>query len=74
MSGLRSIAFVQKKYICLCVCVCVWLGHFAVQQKLTEHCKSTVVETIKIIKKKCQLLILKSSGQMNWSNFSACES
>ena len=26
-----------------------WVGHFAVQQKLTEHCKSTM---IKIKKKK----------------------
>ena len=23
--------------------VCVWLGHFAVQQKLTQHCKSTIL-------------------------------
>ena len=21
----------------------VWLGHFAVQQKLTEHCESTII-------------------------------
>ena len=27
----------------------VWLGHFAVQQKLTAHCKSTIIE--KILKK-----------------------
>ena len=26
-------------------------GHFTIQQKLTEHCKSTVTEKIKIIKK-----------------------
>ena len=25
------------------VCVYVWLGHCAVQQKLTQHCKSTVL-------------------------------
>jgi len=29
----------------------VWLGHFAVQYKLIEHCKSTIMEKIKIIKK-----------------------
>ena len=26
----------------------VWLGHFAVQQKLTEHCKSTIIKNLKI--------------------------
>ena len=25
----------------------VWLGHFAVQQKLTEHCKSTLTKNLK---------------------------
>ena len=28
------------------------VGHFAIQQKLTEHCKSTIMEKIKIIKLK----------------------
>ena len=27
--------------VCVCVCVCVRLGHYGVQQKLTQHCKST---------------------------------
>ena len=22
----------------------IWLGHFAVQQKLTEHCESTIIK------------------------------
>ena len=40
-------------WLCVCVCLCViWLGHFAVHQKLTEHCKSTITEKIKIFKKK----------------------
>ena len=30
--------------VSVCVCVCIWLGQFAVQQKLTEHCKSTIVK------------------------------
>ena len=28
------------------------LGYFAVQQKLTEHCKSTIIEKVKILQKK----------------------
>ena len=35
----------------MCVCVCM-TGHSAVQKKLTEHCKSTVIEKIKILKNK----------------------
>ena len=32
--------------VCVCVCVCnyVSVGHFAVQQKVTQHCKSTIME------------------------------
>ena len=30
------------------ICMYVRLGHFAVQQKLTEHCKSTIVLKKKI--------------------------
>ena len=30
--------------------MCVWLAHFAVQQKWTEHHKPTTMEKIKIIK------------------------
>ena len=26
------------------ICVCVWLIHFAVQQKLTQHCKATIIQ------------------------------
>ena len=34
---------IWKKYVCVCVCVCVLVhSHFAVHQKLTQHCKSTV--------------------------------
>ena len=32
-------------------CMYVWLGHFVVEQKLTEHYKSTIMEKIKIVKK-----------------------
>ena len=35
--------------MCVCVCVCVYLGHFALLQKLTEHCKSiTILKHLKI--------------------------
>lgn len=30
----------------------IWLGHFAVQQKLTEHYKQTIIENIKILKRR----------------------
>ena len=43
---------VKKKNICVCVCVCVCLGHFTVQQTSTEHCKSIIIEKIKIFKKR----------------------
>ena len=35
----------EKEWIVMCVCIYtyIWLGHFAVQQKLTEHCKSTII-------------------------------
>ena len=41
-----------------------WLGHFAVQQKLTEHSKSIIIEKIKIFKNK----LLKSIHlrQITW--------
>ena len=42
--------------VCVCVCVCVYiytyeyiyelLGHFAVKQKVTQHCKSTIIKKI----------------------------
>ena len=57
-----------KKNVYMCI-----LGHFAVQQKLTEHCKSTIPQ-LKTIKKKkrfpqkttalenCKLSAVKSSN------------
>ena len=29
------------------VCIDVWLGHFAIQKKLTEQCKSTIIKIFK---------------------------
>ena len=29
--------------MCGCVCVCLRLGHFAVQKKLAQHYKSTIL-------------------------------
>ena len=31
----------EKKNVC--VHACVWLGHNAIQQKLTQYCKSTIL-------------------------------
>ena len=37
--------------MCVCVCVCIYiyiyLNHFAVHLKLTQHCKSTILQLIK---------------------------
>ena len=30
--------------VCVCVCVCVCMSYFVVQQKLTQHCKSTTIK------------------------------
>ena len=59
--------------ICMCVCACVcvyeWLGYFAVQRKLIEHCKSTVIEKTKILK---NIYIVKENRSVeltwNWPN------
>ena len=32
-----------KECVCVCVCVCIRLGHFAVQQELSQHCKPTIL-------------------------------
>ena len=36
----------KKEHICMyiCVCVCVELSHFALEQKLTQHCNSTILQ------------------------------
>ena len=36
--------YCEKKNMYVCVCVCVFVGHFAVQKKLAEHCKSTIIK------------------------------
>ena len=40
-------------YVCvyMCVYIYVWPGHFVVQPKLTERCKSTVIGKTKSLKK-----------------------
>ena len=38
-------------HICMHICIYVPLGHFAVQQKMTEHGKPGMIEKIKIFKK-----------------------
>ena len=54
-----------KKNVCVYVCIYIniKLNHFAVQQKLTQHCKSTILQFKKIKKKRVNrnLLIRISS-------------
>ena len=47
----------EKEYIYMCIYIYVYihihiLSHFAIQQKLTENCKSTITEKIKSLPKK----------------------
>ena len=37
--------------MCVCVCVCVYLNHFALHQKLAQHCKSAILWLKKKLKK-----------------------
>ena len=39
------------------------MGHFALQQKLTENCKSTIMEKVKIINKKTKRKKLVEQNQ-----------
>ena len=32
----------KRKYIYIYICIYIWLGHFSIQQKLTEHYKSNI--------------------------------
>ena len=54
-------------------CVCIWLIHFAVQQKLTQHFKAIILQ----LKKKALSFIplalgLISLGTVLFRNFSFC--
>ena len=42
----------QNKYVCVCVCVCVCVNYFAVYLKLTQHCKSNILQFKKKKKKR----------------------
>ena len=33
----------KRMCVCVCVCVCVWLDDYAVQQKLAQHCTTTIL-------------------------------
>ena len=46
----------------------VWLGHFALQLKLTEHWKSTVTEKIKITRKWHRPYTLRKLSQNGYLN------
>ena len=54
VSGRESVCVCTNIYVCIYICkdifvnIYEWLGHLAVQQKLTEHCKSTIIEKTKI--------------------------
>ena len=41
---LYSTGNMKKKYIYIYTYICIYLNHFAVQQKLTQNCKSTILQ------------------------------
>ena len=45
-----GLPFPSPVCVCVCVCVCVYKIPFAIQQKLTQHCKSTILQYIFLIK------------------------
>ena len=47
----------------------VWLGHFALQQKLTQYCKSAIIFKIKKLKKKKKKPVLSTSGYWLFMSF-----
>ena len=51
-------------YMCVCVCVCIYiyLNHFAVHLKLTQHCKSTVLQFKKFFKDSFPSLYLATTS------------
>ena len=51
--------------VCVCVCVCVCLNHFAVHVKLTQRCKSIVLQYFFLIKH-FKKGILAPHGSMGW--------
>ena len=42
----------ETKQMCVCVCVCVCVNYFAVYLKLTQHCKSNILQLKKRKKRK----------------------
>ena len=34
----------EKVCVCVCVCIHIYINHLALQQKLTQHCKSAIVQ------------------------------
>ena len=48
-------------YVCIymCVYIYIYLNHFAIQQKLTQHCKSTILQQYKFEKRKSCLVFRK---------------
>ena len=54
-------------YVCLCVYVS--LNHFAIQQKLTQHCKSTILQ-LKKKKKTEQTASIQEDVPPNQRTFS----
>ena len=61
-------------YVCVCVCIYIYIERererdnwiIVVQQKLTQHCKSTILQLNKFFKKAMQWLPWLSGHQVQW--------
>ena len=51
----------KKEIIYIHIHICIKLSHFAVQQKLTEHCKSTIIKSLEKAKNNILLFYCKAS-------------
>ena len=64
-------------HVCMCVCVCVYIyiyitESFAVHLKLTQHCKSTILQFKKSKKRKSQQSI-NSIKETKQDDMKECE-
>ena len=53
-------------YMYIYICMYVYQGHVAAEQKLAEHCKSTIIEKLKLKKKRKEARSYNKEKKQNW--------